>query len=384
MNNTAYLSFANMPFWNVLPMGVSNFGGDTQVFTIPEYATGRIGTYLNTLGQASVQGWPSGSIWNNWGANNPFPYPNINPYFPLLGPGQTQPGQTQPTQPGQTNPTQPGKTNPAKPGQTNPTQPTKPTKPTDPMADKFNKQAEQMIYSSVQASLSNISLLEQTLDGILAQVNLSDTEKTKVKDLLTRLNNEETRLHKLLANKKVDHDNIYKELQNIEDNVRDIMSETTQFQRKKSKQSEKAYKNEELEIADAVSRATDGAGTDDELLEGAVSALNKNNILPVLMAWEDSHGSDYGETMIDAVLNDATEISWVANTSQKAKLVRQMSHALKGKAQELGIYEDCKADFEAVAKEMKSIVYIDDDVCKDALNRIAKKIAEAEGRNYQD
>ena len=37
------LSYANLPYWGILPMGVTNYGRDTQVFTIPEYASGQYG-----------------------------------------------------------------------------------------------------------------------------------------------------------------------------------------------------------------------------------------------------------------------------------------------------------------------------------------------------
>ena len=45
------LSYANLPYWNQLPMTVTNYGGDTQVSTIPEYASGRIGMTMNPIAQ---------------------------------------------------------------------------------------------------------------------------------------------------------------------------------------------------------------------------------------------------------------------------------------------------------------------------------------------
>ena len=62
-----YLSFANMPYWNVLPCGITNFGGDTQVFTIPDdIRNGNIGMFLN-YPELSVLNQQS-YIYNNWGA----------------------------------------------------------------------------------------------------------------------------------------------------------------------------------------------------------------------------------------------------------------------------------------------------------------------------
>ena len=47
-------SYANLPYWNHLPMGISNYGGDYQIYTVPEYmGTDSIGMALN--GQALAQ-----------------------------------------------------------------------------------------------------------------------------------------------------------------------------------------------------------------------------------------------------------------------------------------------------------------------------------------
>ena len=70
-----HISLANIPYWNTLPMGITNFGGDTQVFTIPDYASAQIGCTLNGQGLAAIQGGAP-TLYNNWGFNptqeNPF------------------------------------------------------------------------------------------------------------------------------------------------------------------------------------------------------------------------------------------------------------------------------------------------------------------------
>lgn len=32
------IGMANMAYWNVLPMGISNYGGDVQVYNVGQYA----------------------------------------------------------------------------------------------------------------------------------------------------------------------------------------------------------------------------------------------------------------------------------------------------------------------------------------------------------
>ena len=52
--NVTYQSYANIPFMNVLPCITTNFGGDLQVATIPDYASAPIGIQLNGLAQQAL------------------------------------------------------------------------------------------------------------------------------------------------------------------------------------------------------------------------------------------------------------------------------------------------------------------------------------------
>ncbi len=42
-----HVSYANMPFWGCLPMGMSNYGGDIQIFNMPNYANRNISMMFN-------------------------------------------------------------------------------------------------------------------------------------------------------------------------------------------------------------------------------------------------------------------------------------------------------------------------------------------------
>ena len=59
-----YQSYANMPFWNCLPCGMTNYGGDIQVFTIPEYAGSQIGMQLNPWAMSGF--YNQNNIADNW------------------------------------------------------------------------------------------------------------------------------------------------------------------------------------------------------------------------------------------------------------------------------------------------------------------------------
>lgn len=74
------ISMGNVPYWGWLPMGITNFGGDRQLFTIDTRSTAPIGMALNGYGQYAVNGWYSQPIYNNWGINNPVGYNFNNGY----------------------------------------------------------------------------------------------------------------------------------------------------------------------------------------------------------------------------------------------------------------------------------------------------------------
>ena len=56
-------------------------------------------------------------------------------------------------------------------------------------------------------------------------------------------------------------------------------------------------------------------------------------------------------------------------------------NALRDKALELGIMDECRGDFAAINKEVKSTFWFDNDVAENYDN-IIKKIAAKEGKKY--
>jgi len=65
-------SYGNIPFYSILPMGISNYGGDTQVYAVPDYTTRTIGLNLNTPAQLQLaQNSSIGMGGMNLGINMP-------------------------------------------------------------------------------------------------------------------------------------------------------------------------------------------------------------------------------------------------------------------------------------------------------------------------
>lgn len=148
-----YLSYANMPYWNVLPCGISNFGGDTQVFTLPDDITnGNIGMNLNEQALAVLN--QQSNIYNNWGVTNP-----VTPTVP----GMTTPG---------------GTGNPFIDIMLN-------------VANKWQANATQQRMGNV---LSGINKLRQQLYGQLYKPGITEEEAAKINDYITKLNEQEQQL----------------------------------------------------------------------------------------------------------------------------------------------------------------------------------------------
>ena len=56
--NLTNASMAYLPYWGYNPFGVTNFGGDIQIFPVDNYSQSQIGLVFNQVAQAS--GWPAG------------------------------------------------------------------------------------------------------------------------------------------------------------------------------------------------------------------------------------------------------------------------------------------------------------------------------------
>ena len=65
----------------------------------------------------------------------------------------------------------------------------------------------------------------------------------------------------------------------------------------------------------------------------------------------------------------------------KVKYGKLMARALRDKAEELGVYDECAADFAAIDKEMSSTFYVSNDVYKNYDN-IVKIIGDKMGSKY--
>ena len=48
------VGMANMGYWGILPMGISNYGGDVQVYNVPNYASSNLFSVYNPIAMQSL------------------------------------------------------------------------------------------------------------------------------------------------------------------------------------------------------------------------------------------------------------------------------------------------------------------------------------------
>lgn len=355
------ISQANAPFWNVLPMGISNFGGDTQVSTVPDCGSGQIGIMFNQQGLNAINGQGQQSIYNNWG------------YTPSTD---------------------------------------------NPFMRNMENNAEQMTGAianqTINTNLGIISMAKQRLNAMLMDSKYSEEQKERINKLLDRLSEEEAKLNDLAAETDLTPSEKYKKAAAIEKNVRAIIEDISRIGKAKgsgeteeteeSEETEETGKTEETEeseesegsknsdkknkikdhatysddafiLADKFYQATYGAlGTDNDVFNAVCDQINENNVIDLMLAWKDTHSAEKGESFMTAFM-------WDANRSQKIVYGRKIKQALMIEARNLGVMDKCKDDFAAIDKEMNSIIYVDNDVAKNYDN-IIKVLAEAKGQPY--
>lgn len=347
------ISQANVPFWGTLPMGITNFGGDIQVSTVPDCGSGQIGCMLNAQGLAAINNQGQQSIYNNWG----FTPSTDNPFM-----------------------------------------------------DNMEKNAEQiskaLALQTINTQLNVIAMAKQRLNAMLMDSKYSK-HKEEIKKLLDRLTAEETKLNDLAAETDLTPSEMYKKAAAIEKNIRVIIEDMSKIGKSNSSSETEeteeteetdndddnddieegndedndgirdhaTYSDEAFVLADQFYQATYGGfGTDNDAFNAVCDQITENNVVDIMLAWKDTHSAEKGESFMTAFM-------WDANRSQKIKYGRIIKQALMIEARKLGVMDKCKDDFAAIDKEMNSWIYVNNDVAKNYDN-IIKVLAEAKRQPY--
>ena len=83
-----------------------------------------------------------------------------------------------------------------------------------------------------------------------------------------------------------------------------------------------------------------------------------------MLAWNKYHSGQDGESFMEAFM-------WDANATQKKQFGKLIARALRDRAEELGVYDDCAADFAKIDKELNSLLWISNDISEQFENIVA-------------
>ena len=377
--NVTYQSYANIPFMNALPCITTNFGGDIQVATIPDYASAPIGVELNGLAQQA-----------------------LTPPLASLGPNIQVPSQ-------------------------------------DSINNYVNALyapiANNIASGNINCNLQNINITRNKLNAMLLDEKYKDN-KEEIEALLERLKKAEEELVELTTKPELSATEALKESNRIGDEIRNIINDANNIGKPKDDkkadkkddkdkdkvdgkdntddtdktddeekvdETENSQGKKEVKYSPQVKTAIETfyaatycAGTDDPAMEEVVGSITSDNVMDYMTAWNKYHSGEKGESFMEAFMSDANEGFWGtvlggfginklfgygATSDQKVNGCRQVAYALREKAEELGIYDECKADFAKIDKELGSWLWIDDDIYKN-FDNIIKKIANKMGPGY--
>ena len=347
------LSYANLPYWGTLPMGVTNYGRDTQVFTIPEEAFGQTGMTMNPIAQ------------QQFGMSMPSVHDLAQSY---LNPAMNQ------------------------------------------MANTVIRNSQQAIAATKQglnAALQKKDLKEEDkkkINDLLEQLKkqeealkeLMQATETKPEDAFTKAQDIQNEVDKIKesANKlftainkgtstdstKTDNDDTKADdttKADGDDTKADGKTKTNGKTKADSKDEKQGASVDQAKITSLVDQfydATYRIGTDDEAFNSVCEQITDENVIDVMLAWKKFHTTEKGESFMQTFM-------WDANSDQKKTYGKKIARALRDKAVALGIYDKCREDFATIDKEMNSWFCISNDVAKNYDN-IIKEIANKEGKPY--
>lgn len=354
-------SLANIPFWSQLPMMYTNYGGDTQISTIPSYAGYNLGLSFNPIAQ-QTWGFPGG-----FNSSQVLPNAGID-QGAVLRQAQSL------------------------------------------LAPALN----QLTSQNLNTCINNITATKARLNAKLQTEGITADEKAKIQEALDKLKECEDKLNQLKNSQDLDPQTAYQKVSELEAEVNKVVrdsistanggstpvTDTTSKPEEAHKTEPKqgAEDTEETEPTETTAAkeeaetgevdnftpemkaeidkyydAIDGIGTG-ESFDAVLNNINEENVMDYVLGWNKYHSAEKGESFMEAFM-------WDADASQKKKYGKQIARALRDKAEKLGVYDQCKEDFAKIDKEMGSWLWISNDVSQNYDN-IIKVIAQKMGSKY--
>ena len=334
--NLTNASMAYLPFMPFNPFGITNFGGDIQIFPVENYQTSQIGLAFNQVAQAS--GWPAGIF----GGYQMTPQINMNAVV---------------------------------------------AQASAMAAQSLNQLASQEINTALQTIAGQKAKIQAQLQA----KDIKDEDKTKLEEQLKKLEEYEKQINDLKTS-GMDPQSAYLKANELKVAVNNLIAGKPDNEEKTDKTDEKDNKSEESSEAssdtkkqgskadpknftswvDAFHDATFKIGTDNEVFDACCEEITKDDVVERMIQWNQSYP---GESFMEVFMADADK-------DQKLKYGRQIQRALRDKAQELGIDLSNDPDYQAITKELNSLLWIDNGVA-DNFNAVIQKLAAKMGYKYE-
>ena len=344
--NLTNASMAYLPFMPYSPFGITNFGGDIQIFPVDNYSQSQIGMMFNPVAQAS--GWPMG-IFGDYHMT-----PQIDQGAVIAQASAMA-------------------------------------------AQSLNQLASQ----EINIALQTIAGQKAKIQAQLQAKDLKAEDKAKLEEQLQKLEEYEKQINDLKTS-GMDPQNAYLKANELKVSVNNLIaqkseeivnneasneenatdetpaqgteqnSNSTISSENKSTEKENKLKAETTWV-DTMHDAMWGFGTGDVFDEGCAD-ISKDNVIERMVEWNNSYPN---ESFMEAFMADA-------NYSQKRKYGRIIYRALRDKAQELGIDLTQDKDYQKIQNAMEgnwNWLFIDNGVA-DNYNAVIKKLAEKMGYKY--
>jgi hypothetical protein len=359
----SYLSTPSIPYvyGNILPGGWANFSGQTHVFTIDpdDYCFNPgIGLNFNAINMLNQIGYGNYNI--NMGSIVPPPFM-----------GMPQPQMPDPAQANEIL-----------------------KQILAPVNEQLDMLANQQANQNIQTCDLAIQGSKQKLEAMLQDENLSEEDKAKVQGLLDRVNEAEEKLKNIKENTdKLSAQEAQAETAKIAQELNNIANEAIQISSGKVEDNNDEVKEEaENDGKEPQHASVDGynaqvqndvenfycsvyrAGTDENTLGDFMNGFTKDNVMDRLCTFNKYHSQEEGESLMKAFVDDTSG-------SLRKDGCRKVAFSLRLKADELGIYDECAADFAAINRELRSFWGVSNSIYKH-FDNIAAKIGEKMGGTY--
>ena len=363
------LSMANIPYWGMLPMMYTNYGGDTQISTVEPYQSYNIGLAFNPIAQQS---------WGMQGVNACTAItPQVNVQA-IAKEVQAMVGQA----------------------------------------------LNQMTNNNLKLCINNVAQTKARLQAKMNAEGTTEEQKKEIQKMLDKIEEKEKELKEIAKSTNLDPQTAYNKVKELENSINELVKESINLingtgstgstdstgstgstestgstgstgstestgstdstgstsstgSTVSTEEPQGAVDNFDSDVRTAVDQFYDATycpGTKDKEMEEVLNLVNKDNVMDLMLCWNKLHSAECGESLMDAFM-------WDADSSQKEKYCKLISRALRDKAEELGLADECAADFAAIDKEVRSWFFISNDISKN-FNNIIKKIGDKMGSKY--